>query len=167
MASDRKRLCAISRLPSPAFSRYEARRVELAEAALETPGELGYAKTSLREIAQKSDFTHAVLHYYFSDKLDLICCSIRHFKARCITRYDMVTAEAQTCEQLMEGFLEKLAETIRDEQQMHCLCSRRSRPAWPTRYSTVCFRSICCVMSRRIPMRFNACSTKYVSCFRS
>lgn len=106
------------RLPA---DKYEARRVELAEAALETLGELGYAKTSLREIAQKSDFTHAVLHYYFTDKLDLIRCSIRHFKARCITRYDVVTAEAQTCDQLMEGFLEKLAETIRDEQQMHCL----------------------------------------------
>ncbi|QDQ80371.1 TetR/AcrR family transcriptional regulator [Paraburkholderia megapolitana] len=101
--------------------KYEARRVELAEAALETLGELGYARTSLREIAQKSEFTHAVLHYYFSDKLDLIRCSIRYFKAKCVTRYDVVTTEAQTREELMEGFLEKLAETMRDEPQMHCL----------------------------------------------
>ncbi|MGS0893349.1 TetR/AcrR family transcriptional regulator [Burkholderia stagnalis] len=101
--------------------KYEARRVELAEAALQTLAELGYAKTSLREIAQKSDYTHAVLHYYFEDKLDLIRCSIRHFKAHCATRYDVVTAAARSRDELMSGFLDKLAETIRDEPQMHCL----------------------------------------------
>ena len=51
----------------------ESRRVELAEATLETLAELGYARTSLREIAQNSEFSHGVLHYYFSDKIDLIC----------------------------------------------------------------------------------------------
>ncbi|QCP55032.1 TetR/AcrR family transcriptional regulator [Trinickia violacea] len=101
--------------------KYEARRVELAEAALKALAELGYAKTSLREIAQKSEFTHAVLPYYFEDKLDLIRCSIRHLKAQCATRYDVVTAAAQSSEELMNGFLDKLAETIRDEPQMHCL----------------------------------------------
>ncbi|MFP6559063.1 TetR/AcrR family transcriptional regulator [Paraburkholderia sp. B3] len=101
--------------------KYEARRIELAEAALQTLAELGYAKTSLREIAQKSEFTHAVLHYYFEDKLDLIRCSIRHFKAQCATRYDVVTASARSQEELMNGFLDKLEETIRDEPKMHCL----------------------------------------------
>ncbi|NML33297.1 TetR/AcrR family transcriptional regulator [Paraburkholderia antibiotica] len=101
--------------------KYEARRVELAEAALKTLAELGYAKTSLREIAQKSEFTHAVLHYYFEDKLDLIRCSIRHFKAQCATRYDVVTVSARSQDELLNGFLDKLAETIRDEPQMHSL----------------------------------------------
>ena len=63
--------------------KFSARRIELAEAALETLAELGYARTSLREIAQKSEFTHGVLHYYFSDKVDLICCCVRHYKAKC------------------------------------------------------------------------------------
>jgi AcrR family transcriptional regulator len=112
------RAAQLRRLPA---DKYEARRVELAEATLETLSELGYAKTSLREIAQKSDFTHAVLHYYFSDKLDLIRCSIRHLKAKCVTRYDAVTGAAQNREELVEGFLEKLAETIQEEAQMHCL----------------------------------------------
>src|SRR5665213_1626249 len=65
--------------------KFSARRIELAEAALETLAELGYARTSLREIAQKSEFTHGVLHYYFSDKVDLICCCVRHYKAKCVT----------------------------------------------------------------------------------
>lgn len=106
------------RVPADKFG---ARRVELAEAALETLAELGYARTSLREIAQKSEFTHGVLHYYFADKVDLICCSVRHYKARCVTRYDRVTAEAQDRDELLDGFLEKLAETIREEAHMHRL----------------------------------------------
>src|SRR5436189_5951208 len=82
-----------TRRPSPPSDRIErarvdkfsARRIELAEAALETLAELGYARTSLREIAQKSEFTHGVLHYYFSDKVELICCWFRRYKAKCAT----------------------------------------------------------------------------------
>jgi AcrR family transcriptional regulator len=98
-----------------------ARRTELAEAALETLAELGYARTSLREIAQKSEFTHGVLHYYFSDKVDLICCCVRHYKAKCVTRYDQVTINAQSRDELMDGFLGKLGDTMRDEPYMHRL----------------------------------------------
>jgi AcrR family transcriptional regulator len=110
-----------ARMRRDPVDKYEARRVELAEAALQTLGELGYAKTSLRDIAQKSEFTHAVLHYYFEDKLDLIRCSIRHFKSQCATRYDDVTASSQSQDELINGFLEKLEETIRNEPQMHSL----------------------------------------------
>ncbi|WP_242110727.1 TetR/AcrR family transcriptional regulator [Luteimonas aquatica] len=105
----------------PPVDKFQARRIELAEAALETLGELGYARTSLREIAQKSEFTHGVLHYYFADKHDLINCSIRHYKSKCITRYDGLLATARTQEELLQGFLDKLAETLRAEPRMHCL----------------------------------------------
>ena len=101
--------------------KFNARRIELAEAALETLGELGFARTSLREIAQNSAFTHGVFHYYFSDKLDLICCSVRHYKAKCVTRYDEVVATATSREELTEGFLAKLAATLQDEARMHRL----------------------------------------------
>jgi len=101
--------------------KFNARRIELAEAALETLGELGFARTSLREIAQNSAFTHGVFHYYFSDKLDLICCCVRHYKAKCVTRYDEVVTSAQSRDELTEGFLAKLAATLRDEARMHRL----------------------------------------------
>ncbi|MEW6640424.1 MAG: TetR/AcrR family transcriptional regulator [Pseudomonadota bacterium] len=101
--------------------KFNARRIELAEAALATLGELGYARTSLREIAQNSEFTHGVFHYYFADKLDLICCCVRHYKAKCVTRYDEVTATARSREELLEGFANKLAETLRDDASMHRL----------------------------------------------
>ena len=101
--------------------KFNARRIELAEAALETLGELGFARTSLREIAQNSAFTHGVFHYYFSDKLDLICCCVRHYKAKCVTRYDEVVTSAQSRAELTEGFLAKLAATLENEARMHRL----------------------------------------------
>jgi len=101
-------------------SKIEARRRELAEATLETLAELGYARTSLREIAQKSAFTHGVLHYYFSDKVDLICCSVRHYKARCATRYDEVLT-IDTRDELLELFLDTLAQTMRNDALVHRL----------------------------------------------
>ena len=105
----------------PPVDKFNARRLELAEAALATLAELGYARTSLREIAQKSEFSHGVLHYYFSDKFDLICCSVRHYKAKCVTRYDQITATARSRDELLTGFLDKLADTIRTEAHMHRL----------------------------------------------
>jgi TetR/AcrR family transcriptional regulator, transcriptional repressor of bet genes len=97
------------------------RRTELAESALRTLGELGYARTSLREIANNSDFSHGVVHYYFADKLDLIVYCVRYYKARCVTRYDGVIATATSAGDLLESFAAKLAETIRDEGPMHSL----------------------------------------------
>ncbi len=100
---------------------YDDRRDRLAESALLTLGELGYARTSLREIAANSEFTHGVVHYYFRDKTELITYCVRHYKARCVTRYDGVVAEASTAEELVEAFADKLVATIVDEAAMHRL----------------------------------------------
>ena len=50
------------------LDKFAERRAQLAAAALQTLAEQGYARTSLRDIAQNSEFSHGVLHYYFSDK---------------------------------------------------------------------------------------------------
>ena len=110
--------------PAPTRSRedkYDERRNQLAESALQTLGELGYARTSLREIANNSEFSHGVVHYYFADKLELIIYCVRYYKARCVTRYDDVVATAATAEELATGFAAKLVETVSDEAPMHRL----------------------------------------------
>jgi AcrR family transcriptional regulator len=111
----------LDRIPHRRVDKFAERRAELAEAALQTLSELGYARTSLREIAQNSEFSHGVLHYYFTDKVDLILCSVRQYKARCVTRYDQVTADSQSYEELMSGFVAALGQTLRDEAHMHRL----------------------------------------------
>ena len=103
------------------MDKFTARRNELAEADLRTLAERGYAQTGLRDIAQNSEFSHGVLHYYFADKTDLITHCVREYKAVCVTRYDEVVATATTAAELATGFLDKLAETLTDEAPMHRL----------------------------------------------
>ncbi|MDO9456688.1 TetR/AcrR family transcriptional regulator [Nocardioides sp.] len=101
--------------------KHDARRNELAESALRTLGELGYARASLREIANNSEFSHGVVHYYFQDKLELIVYCVRYYKAQCVTRYDSVVDDATTPDGLLDAFAAKLVETLRDEAPMHRL----------------------------------------------
>src|SRR4051794_4384087 len=105
----------------PGVDKVAARRSELAAAALKTLAELGYARTSLRDIAQNSEFSHGVLHYYFRDKVDLITYCVREYKAQCVTRYDQVVATATTPAELATGFLDRLAETLVQESDLHRL----------------------------------------------
>jgi TetR/AcrR family transcriptional repressor of bet genes len=101
--------------------KYDRRRDELAESALTTLGAMGYARASLREIANNSTFSHGVVHYYFQDKLELVIYSVRYYKARCVTRYDSVVSDSTTADELLDAFAAKLAQTIRDEAPMHRL----------------------------------------------
>src|SRR5208282_3871532 len=97
------------------------RRAELADAALQTLAELGYARTSLREIAQNSQFSHGVLHYYFSDKKDLLTHCVRQYEAACVTRYDEIVATASSAEELKREFSAAMALTLRTDAPMHRL----------------------------------------------
>jgi AcrR family transcriptional regulator len=112
---------AAERLARRPVDKFAARRNELAEAALRTLAERGYAQTGLRDIAQNSEFSHGVLHYYFADKTDLIMHCVREYKTRCATRYDEVVATATTADELAAGFLETLTATLVDDAPLHRL----------------------------------------------
>ncbi len=107
--------------PLKGADKFANRRIELAKAALETLATLGYARTSLREIAQHTKFSHGVLHYYFSDKTDLITCCVSYYKSVCVTRYDDAVISAKDPDQLLERFIEKLIETLEQEAPLHRL----------------------------------------------
>ena len=101
--------------------KFAERRDQLAAAALQTLAEQGYANTSLRDIAQNSDFSHGVLHYYFADKFELITYCVRKYKAECVTRYDAIVATATAAGELCAGFGAAMAGTLRDDATMHRL----------------------------------------------
>ncbi|NGY63671.1 TetR family transcriptional regulator [Lentzea sp. NEAU-D13] len=101
--------------------KFDARRTELAVATLHTLAELGYARTSLREIAQNSEFSHGVLHYYFADKRDLITEAVRQYEVVCVTRYDEVVAHAVTSEQLRAEFVAMFFDTLGQDATLHRL----------------------------------------------
>jgi AcrR family transcriptional regulator len=112
---------AAERVSRRQLEKFEERRGQLAEAALKTLSELGYARTSLREIAQNSEFSHGVLHYYFTDKLDLIIHCVRQYKTRCVTRYDDIVGSATTGEELRRGFAAVMVRTMVEDAALHRL----------------------------------------------
>jgi AcrR family transcriptional regulator len=116
-----KTVSTMSTVPRRSVDKFAERRNQLADAALQTLSELGYARTSLREIAQNSEFSHGVLHYYFTDKVDLITHCVRQYKAACVQRYDLIVADAATAPALRVGFAAGLAETMVDDASMHRL----------------------------------------------
>jgi AcrR family transcriptional regulator len=101
--------------------KFAERRAQLAAAALQTLAKQGYARTSLRDIAQNSEFSHGVLHYYFSDKFELITYCVRQYKAECVIRYDGIVADAGSAAELREGFGRAMAGTLRDDAALHRL----------------------------------------------
>jgi AcrR family transcriptional regulator len=103
------------------IDKFAQRRAQLANSALRTLAELGYARTSLREIAQNSEFSHGVLHYYFRDKVDLITYCVRQYKATTITRYDQVLATSATHAELREQFVGGMVTSLRRDADMHRL----------------------------------------------
>ncbi len=110
-----------ARVEERARDKFQARRNELARATLHTLAELGYARTSLREIAQNSEYSHGVLHYYFTDKLDLIAHAVRQYEAVCVTRYDEVCAAAESAEQLRTEFAATFFGTLQADAAIHRL----------------------------------------------
>jgi len=101
--------------------KFAERRAQLANSALRTLSELGYARTSLREIAQNSEFSHGVLHYYFRDKVELITHCVKQYKAECVTRYDQIVATSVSADQLCRDFGIALAATCEEDAHLHRL----------------------------------------------
>jgi len=109
------------RVSRRSVDKFAERRAQLAASALKTLSELGYARTSLREIAQNSEFSHGVLHYYFSDKNELILHCVRQYKADCVTRYDRIIESATDPAGLCRDFGAAMATTLTEESQLHRL----------------------------------------------
>jgi AcrR family transcriptional regulator len=112
---------AADRISRRQIDKFEDRRRELADAALQTLAELGYARTSLRDIAQNSAFSVGVLHYYFRDKVELITYCVRRYKAACVERYDAIAAAATDVDGLLNAAGAGLAATLEQDALLHRL----------------------------------------------
>ena len=103
------------------MDKFAERRDQLAAAALQTLAELGYARTSLRDIAKNSEFTHGVLHYYFSDKFELITYCVRQYKAECVKGTTPSSRRPSAADQLKRGFGAAMAATLVEDAALHRL----------------------------------------------
>lgn len=110
---------ALAKLPRE--EKVQRRRDELADAALITLGELGFAHTTLRDIAENSSLSHGVVHYYFGDKLELLSYCVRRYKEQCARRYDELVARAADADELRDGFAAAMRQTLEQDTAMHRL----------------------------------------------
>ncbi|WP_148612787.1 TetR/AcrR family transcriptional regulator [Nocardioides rubriscoriae] len=99
----------------------DVRRHLLAESALRTLGEVGYARTSLAAVADDARLDRDTVRRLFPDEIALVVYSVRLYKARCVTRYDVVVEESTSPDELLDGFAATLVETLCDEAPMHRL----------------------------------------------
>ncbi|UOX92691.1 TetR/AcrR family transcriptional regulator [Amycolatopsis sp. FBCC-B4732] len=101
--------------------KFEDRRRELADAALLALADLGYARTSLRTIAEHTKFSHGLLHYYFDDKVELITYCVRRYKEACVQRYEGGVGSADTPSDLAAACADGLAAALEEAPLMHRL----------------------------------------------
>ena len=118
------RLIKLERLKDKARRRSEKRtlkKTELAVNAIDVLKQLGYARTSLRDIAEHSGVSVGILHYYFEDKVDLISFCVQKYKEDFISEMDEILLASSGTEAVIEGFSFGLSETIRTEAETHRL----------------------------------------------
>lgn len=77
------------------------RRAQMIEAAIESLKEVGYAGTSIREIARRGGFNSALISYYFGGLHQLLLAALDHSSGIRMRRYTQAVDEAATLEELM------------------------------------------------------------------
>ncbi len=97
------------------------RKDELAAAAIEALKQLGYARTSLRDITELSGVSVGMLHYYFDDKTDLIVFCVRKYKTDFVSKLDAVLNGKVATSSLAGAFADGLCASIRHDAEIHRL----------------------------------------------
>lgn len=99
----------------------DEKKHQIAESAIEALKELGYANTSLRDIAEKSDLSLGMLHYYFEDRTDLIIFCVEIYKRQFVADIIGALDKAEGRDGVIEGFAAALAASIDDDAMTHRL----------------------------------------------
>ncbi|MCA0871082.1 TetR/AcrR family transcriptional regulator [Seohaeicola saemankumensis] len=99
----------------------DEKKRQIAESALSALKELGYASTSLRDIAAKSDLSLGMLHYYFEDKTELIIFCVSMYKREFVRGMSEAIDGAQNRDQMIAAFAEALVRSIIDDKAIHRL----------------------------------------------
>lgn len=105
----------------PRIDKYEERKRELGRGALNVLSELGYARTSLRDIAKESGFSLGVLHYYFVDKVELINYCVSLYKQDFVEQIQLAVDQATGAEHLRERVFGVLVASVGREPEKHRL----------------------------------------------
>jgi len=114
----------LQRLQDEAVQRTErrsAKKETLGRNAVQVLAELGYARTSLRDIAEQTGCSVGLIHYYFESKADLIAFCVRLYKKDFVDEVNRALASAPDPGAAIERFIGVLAVAVRDHASLHRL----------------------------------------------
>lgn len=100
--------------------KYEDKRQLLASSAAAALCKLGYANTSMRDIAKMSGDPLSALHYYFDDRIDLITFCVRNHKMAFLAKMESALV-ALTLEELISKFSIGLSQAATYDASQHRL----------------------------------------------
>lgn len=84
-----------------AAARPPDRQAQIIEAAIESLKDVGYAGTSIREIARRGGFNSALISYYFGGLHQLLLAALDHSSEIRMRRYSEAVEKAEDLEQLL------------------------------------------------------------------
>lgn len=93
----------------------------IAVSAIAALRQLGYANTSMRDIAEMSDLSLGMLNYYFRDKTELIVFCVRIYKADFIEAVAGIADAADSLDEVIDILSKGLSVAITDNGATHKL----------------------------------------------
>lgn len=99
----------------------EEKRRQLAKSAAHALCTLGYANTSLRDIAEHSGNALGSLHYYFEDRVDLITYSVKMFKRAFLDELHAAASESETLQDVIANLSAGLSNGVTFHPDEHKL----------------------------------------------
>jgi AcrR family transcriptional regulator len=94
---------------------------ELAEHAISSLAELGFARINLRDVAQRSGVSLGVIHYYFASKTELLIYCVGLYKEDFIVSLMDIIGHAHKVDNLQDTVSNYLADTIAQHAHIHRL----------------------------------------------
>lgn len=102
-------------------AKHDVKKRQIADSAISALKELGYANTTLLDIAAKSALSLGMLHYYFADRAELIIYCVEIYKEDFVHKVAKALETAQGRDQVIEAFTEALVASIFDDAMTHRL----------------------------------------------
>ncbi|SIS56794.1 TetR/AcrR family transcriptional regulator [Paracoccus saliphilus] len=99
----------------------EVKKTEIAASTLDALKQLGYANTTLRDIAAQSGMSLGSLTYYFTDKVELITYCVRLYKAEFIDRIEKSVTSAEGRDAVIDAFADELTRSMTEDLPTHRL----------------------------------------------
>lgn len=99
----------------------DEKRRSIAASAIEALTQLGYANTSMRDIASQSDMSLGMMNYYFGDKSDLILYCVTNYKSDFVRANEAAISVQGNHRVVLETFAAGLARAIKTDAASHRL----------------------------------------------